>query len=216
MHKLRALSLLLLCATVSASLVLSNTPRSNQINQGTPEVIQRANLIQPQTQTIPPPRGTYHEIRSNLTIYITLGDTAPPQAVSELLVLAKDQVHDDAAHLGPTNTVPRRNNTDGLTQIIHTGLKYFIEPTRAFVHGRPPLEWGEFDSATSWLYEHHEVLLNHRQCTFVLFRKIGATTGNEVNLGFGGINGLNTTMTPASGTAKTPIELVLPSLVSIS
>ena len=194
MHQLGTISLLLLCAIESASLVLSNKPRSNSIDQGTTQIIQPSNLVQPQNHAVPPPRGTDHEIRSNLTIYITLGDTAPPQTVDELLLLAKEQVHDRATQFGPTKPVPRPKYYPEMTQLIHAGLIYNIKPTRAFVRKRPPLEWGEFEAATTWLYENSKVLFNHRQLSFVLFRKIGVTTGNEVNLGFGKIAWLNSTM----------------------
>ena len=90
--------------------------------------------------------------------------------------------------------VPRPKYYPEMTQLIHAGLIYNIEPTHAFVRGRPPLEWGEFEAATSWLSANSEMLLNHRQLSFVLFRKIGVTTGNEVNLGFGKIGWLNSTM----------------------
>ena len=194
MHQLGTISLLLLCAIESASLVLSNKPRSNSIDQGATQIIQPSNLIQPQNHPVPPPWGTDHEIRSNLTIHITLGDTAPAQTVYELLLLAKEQVHDRATQFGPMDPVPRPKQYPGMTQVIHTGLIYNIEPTHAFVRGRPPLEWGEFEAATSWLYENSKMLLNHRQLSYVLFRKIGVTTGNEINLGFGKITWLNSTM----------------------
>ena len=193
MHQLGRFPLLLLCAIESASLVLPNKPRSNSIDQGTTQIIQPLNLIQPQNHPVPPPWGTDYEIRSNLTIHITLGDTAPAQTVNELLFLAKQQVRDRATQFGPTEPVPRPKRFLEMTQLIHAGLIYKIEPTRAFVRGRPPLEWGEFEAATSWLYENSKVLLNHRQLSFVLFRKIEVTTGNEVNLGFGKIAWLNST-----------------------
>ena len=201
MHQLGSISLLLLCAIESASLVLTNKPRSNSIDQGTTQIIQPLNLVQPQNHPVPPPRGTNHDIRSNLTIYITLGDTAPTQTVYELLLLAKEQVHDHATQFGPTEPVPRPKLYPGMTQVIHSGLIYNIEPTHAFVRGRPPLEWGEFEAATSWLYENSKVLLNHRQLSFVLFRKIGVTTLNEVNLGLGRIAWLNST-TAADATSS--------------
>ena len=194
MHQLGTFSLLLLYAIESASLVLPNKPRSNSIDQGTTQIIQPLNLIQPQNHPVPPPRGTNHDIRSNLTIYITLGETAPAQSMNELLFLAKEQIHDDATQFGPTEAVPRAKFHPEMTQLIHAGLIYKFERTRAFVRGRPPLEWGEFEAATSWLYENSKALLNHRQLSFVLFRKIGVTTGNEVNLGLGKIAWLNSTM----------------------
>ena len=194
MHQLGIFPLLLLCAIESASLVLPNKPRSNSIDHVTTQTIQPLNLIQPQNHPVPPPWGTNHDIRSNLTIYITLGETAPAQTVHELLFLAKEQVQNHTTQYGPTEPVPRPKFHPELTQLIHAGLIYNIEPTRAFVRGRPPLEWGEFEAATSWLYENSKVLLNHRQLSFVLFRKIGPSTGNEVNLGFGKIRWLNSTM----------------------
>ena len=194
MHQLGTISLLLLCAIKSTSFVLSNKPRSNSIDQGTTQIIQPINLIKPQNYPVPPPRGTSYDIRSNLTIYITLGDTAPAQTVDELLLLAKEQTHDRASQFGPTEPVPRPKLYPEMTQLIHAGLIYEIEPRRALVRGRPPLEWGEFEAATSWLYESSKVFLNHRQLSFILFRKFGVTTGNEVNLGFGKITWLNSTI----------------------
>ena len=193
MHQLGTISLLLLCAIESASLILPNKPRSNSIDQGTTQIKQPLNLVQPQNRPVPPPWGTDHEIRSNLTIHITLRDTAPAQTVDALLLRAKEQVHDHAGQFGPTEPVPRPKQYPGMTQVIHAGLIYNIEPTHAFVRGRPPLEWEEFETATSWLYENSKVLLNHRQLSFVLFRKIGVTTLNEVNLGLGRIAWLNST-----------------------
>ena len=202
MHQLGIISLLLLCAIQSASLVLPNKPRSNSIDQGTTQIIQPINLIQPQNHAVPPPWGTDHEIRSNLTIHITLGDTAPVQTVYELLLKAKEQVHDRASQFGPMQPVPRPKLFPEMTQTIHKGLIYNLEPTRAFVRKRSPLEWGEFEAATSWLYENSKGLLGHRQLSFVLFRKIGVTTGNEVNLGVGKIAWLNSTMMAADATSR--------------
>ena len=189
----------------SAALVISNTPRPNAISQDTPQTIQPANLIQPQNRTGPLVWGTNYDIGSNLAIYITLDDTGPAQPLPELLLVAKQQVHDHAALFGPRTPVPRRKKSPELTQTIHAGFTYFINPTGAFVRGRPGLDWGEFEAVTSWLYEHQGMLLNHRDCTFLLFRKIGVTTGQEVNLAFGAIEPVNTTIavdTTWSGTAR--------------
>ena len=210
--------MLLLYATESASLVLSNTARSNAINQGTPQPV---NLIQPQNKTGPFTWGNelYYDIGSNLTIYITLGDTAPAQPVHELLILAKEQVHDRAARFGPITPVPRRKKARDLTHIVRAGLTYFIEPAPAFVRGRPGLEWGEFEVVTSWLYEHFTNVLKHRECTFVLFRRLSVTTGQEVNLAFGAIKPLDTTMvvkTTLSGATRLPAESVSPGSIDAS
>lgn len=213
MHLIKALCLLLLSAKQSASLVASNMPRSNAINQGVPQIIRPANLIQIQAenQTGPPTTGTYHDIGSNLTIYIILGDTAPAQAVYELLLLAKEQIHDRAAHFGPTNLVPRRQKRPDLTQTIRAGLVYYVQPSRIFNPRRPGLAWGEFEVATSWLFEHRFQYMNHRQCNFLLFGRISPLTGQELNLGFGAIELLNSTMTVKtvqSGAMKLPSDLV--------
>ena len=219
MHQFRSFSLLLLYATESASLVLFHMLRSNAINHGTPQIIQPANLIQPQNRTGLFTWGDYYDIGSNLTIYIILGDTAPVQPVHELLILAKEQVHDSAALFGPVTPVPHRKKTRDLTHIDRAGLTYFIEPVPAFVRERPGLEWGEFEVVTSWLYEHFVVLLNHRECNFVLFRRLSVTTGQEANLAFGGIKPLNSTMvvkTTLNGTTRLPAELVSPGSIDAS
>lgn len=189
MHQLRALSLLFLSAVQSASLVLSNMPRSNPIDQGTPPTLQLANLIQPQNQTGPLTWGTDHDIGSNLTVYITLGDPTPPQSLYELLVLAKEQVRDRAALFGSTTRVPRRKANPDLTQTIYQGLEYFIEPGRVLNPRHPGLQWGEFQVLTFWLYEYLWISINHRECNFVLYRR-NETTGQEVNLAFGEIKAL--------------------------
>lgn len=203
MHQLRAISVLLLYAVImqSASLVISNTPRSNAISHGTPHIIQPADIVPPQNQTGPLTWGTYYDIGSNLSVYISLGDTAPAQPFYNLLLLSKEQVHDHAALFGPTTPVPRTKHPE-LTRVIHAGLTYFIEPMRALVPGRPGLEWREFDVVTSWLYEYFRAMLNHQACTFLLFRKISVTTGQEVNLAFGEIRPVNTSDTASSGTAR--------------
>lgn len=188
----------------SASLVISNTARPSAISHGTPHIIQPANLVQPQNQTGPLTWGTYYDIGSNLTIYITLGDTAPAQPFYGLLLLSKEQVHDHATLFGPTTPVPRKRRPE-LTQVVRAGFTYFIEPTRALVPGRPGLEWREFDVVTSWLYEYFRAMLNHRDCTFLLFRKINGTTHQEVNLAFGEVRPTNTRTaldTASSGTAR--------------
>ena len=221
MHQFREFSLLLLYATESASLVLSNTARSNALNQGTPNIIQPANLIRPQNRTGPLGWGNYLycDIGSNLTIDITLGDTALAQPVHELLTLAKEQVHDRAARFGLITPVPHRKKARDLTHIVRAGLTYFIEPAPAFVRGRPGLEWGEFEVATSWLYEHFTTLLKHRECSFVLFRTLSVSTGQEVNLAFGAIRPLdNTTVmkTTLSGATRLPAESVSPGSIDAS
>ena len=203
----------------SASLVLANTPSPNAINRGTPEIIQPANLIQPQNQTDPLTWGTYYDIGSNLTVYITLGNTAPTQALDELLLLAREQVHERAALFGPTTPVPFREKKSEMRQTVHAGLTYFIEPGRAFVPRRPGLQWGEFEIVTSWLYEHREVSLNHRGCTFLLFKKLSMTTGQQANLAFGAIKPLETPVavdTTSKGTARLPLESVSQSRVDTS
>ena len=191
MHQFGALFLLLLHATQSASLVLSNTPTSNALYQGTPQIIQPANLVPPSNHTDRLIWGTNYDVGSNLTIYITLGDTALAQSLHELLQLATQQVHDRAAVFGPTKPVPSRKKEPNLTQTIRAGLVYSIEPSRALVPRRPGLEWGEFQVATSWLYEHVSVLSNRRECTFLLIRRISVSTGQEANLAFGAIKPLN-------------------------
>ena len=190
------LLLLLLYATQSASLVLSNTPTSNPLYQGTPRLIQPANLIPPSNHTDHRLTwGTYHDIGSNLTIYLTLlGSTAPASSLHELLHLATQQVHDRAALFGPTKPVPYRKKERNLTQTVGAGLVYFVEPSRPLVPRRPGLEWGEFETVTSWLDGHLEVLLNGRACTFVLFRRLSVVTGQEVNLAFGAIKPVNDTV----------------------
>ena len=202
MHHFRALflPLLLLHASQSASLVLSNTPTSNALYQGTPQTIQPGNLTPPSnrsTDRLTITRGTYHDIGSNLTIYITLGDTAvPAQSLHELLRLATQQVHHRAALFGSAAPVPHRKHERNLTQTVGAGgrLVYFVDPSPAFVPGRPGLEWGEFEAVTSWLYEHLSVVSTGREWSFVLFRRIGAATGQEVNLAFGAVKSLNGTM----------------------
>lgn len=204
MHQLRAISVLPLYAMQCASLVISNPARSNAISHGTPHIIQPTNIVKPQNQTGPLTWGTYYDIGSNLIVYITLGDTAPAQPFYDLLLLSKEQVHHHAALFGPTAPVPRKKHPE-LTQVIRAGFTYFIEPTRALVPGRPGLEWQEFDVVTSWLYEYFKAMLNHRDCTFLLFRKINVTTGQEGNLAFGEIRPLNTRIavdTASSGTAR--------------
>lgn len=186
MQHSRASYLLFLYAMQSPSLVLSNMPRSNPTNQGTPQTPQPANLIQPQNQTASRVRGTDHDIGSNLAIYIILGDPAPAQTLYQLLLLAKDQVQDRAALFGPTTLVPHRKANPELTQTIYAELEYFIEPARVLNPRRPGLEWGEFEVLTFWLYEYLWILLNHQECTFLLFRR-NVTTGQELNLAFGGI-----------------------------
>lgn len=195
----------------SASLVLANTniPRSNPINQGTPQILPPANLIQPQkNQTGRLTWGTDHDIGSNLTIYISLGDPCPPQSLYDLLILAKEQVRDRAVLFGPTTRVPHRKANPELTQTTHAGLEYFIEPGRVLNPRHPGLEWGEFEVLTSWLYEYLWILFNHRYCNYVLYRK-NVTTGMELNLAFGEIKPLETTVavdTTSSGTARLPAE----------
>ena len=198
MHQLRSLlmSLFLPYAVQSALLDLSNTPRSNPMNQGTPQILQPANLIQPQNLTSSPPGGTYYAIGSNLTVYIILGEPVPPDDLDQLLKAAKEQVQDRATLFGPKTPVPlrRKKKNLNLTETLYDGLEYFIEPGPAYVPRRPGLEWGEFQVVTSWLYEHLSVSLKHRACSFLLFRKY-VTTG-EVNLAFGTIKTLEA---PVSG-----------------
>ena len=178
--------ILLPFAVQSASLELSNTPRSNPINQGTPQILQPANLIQPQNLTSLLLGGTSYDIGSNLTVYITLGEPVPPDDLDQLLKAAKEQVQDHATSFGPQTPVPlrkKKKNRD-LTQTFYHGLEYIIEPGPAYVPRRPGLEWGEFQVVTLWLYEHLSSFLEQRACTFVLFRK------EEINLAFGKISTL--------------------------
>ena len=188
MHQLSALLMLFILpyAVQSASLESSNTPRSNPINQGTPQIIQPANLIQPQNLTNSLLGGTSYDIGSNLTVYITLGEPVSPDDLDQLLKAAKDQVQDHANSFGPQTPVPlrkKKKNRD-FTQTFYHDLEYIIEPGPAYVPRRPGLEWGEFQVVTFWLYEHLSSFLEHRACTFVLFRKEG------VNLAFGKISTL--------------------------
>lgn len=209
MHQIRALFLLFLYAIQSASLVPSNTPRSNANYPGTAQVLQLANLIQPQNQSGSLTLGTYYDIGSNLTVCIILGDTGPAQSLYELLLLAKEQVHDRAALFGSKTTVPRRKKSRDLTQTTNAGLVYFIEPARAFYPSRPGLEWGEFEVLTFWLYEHLLVPLIYRNFSFVLFSRVNVTTGQEVNLAFGAIKPLNATMplsNASSDDARLPVR----------
>lgn len=204
MHQLGAISVLPLYAMQSASLVISNTARSNAISHGTPQIIQPATIGQPQNQTGPLTGGTYYDIGSNLTIYITLGDTAPAQPLHELLLLSKEQVHNHAALFGPTTPVPRRKHPE-LTQVVRAGFTYLVEPARAFVPGRPGLLWREFDVLTAWLYGYFRTMPNDRSCTFLLFRKVNLTTGQEVNLASGEIRPTKTRIAvdaASSGTAR--------------
>ena len=183
-------------------------PRSNAVNEGALQIIQPANLIQAENQTGQLATGGYHDIGSNLTIYImTLEKTAPTQAIYELLLLAKRQIHDRAALFGPTNIVPRRQKRPDLTQTTRAGLVYYVQPSRIYNPRRPGLAWGEFEVATSWLFEH----INHRQCHFLLFGRISQLTGQELNLGFGAIELLNSTMT-VKAVQSGPIELPLDSV----
>lgn len=208
MHWVRPSSLLLVYATQSASLVLSNVPRSNPMNKVIPQILQPANTIQPQNQTGPLTWGTDHDIGSNLTVYIALGESAPVQPLYELLVLAKEQVRDRAALFGPTTLVPHRKANPDITQTIYGGLEYFIEPGRVLNPRHPGLEWGEFEVLTSWLYEYLWILLNHRLCNFVLYRR-NVTTGQELNLAFGEIKPFEITGagdTTSSRNGKLPAE----------
>lgn len=193
MRQFRAPSLLYLYTIQCASLILSNMPRSNQIDQGTPEILQPTKLMQPQNQTGSLTWGTNHDIGSDLTVYISLGDAAPAQPLYELLLLAKEQVSNSSAHFGPTTLVPRHGANPGVTQVIHAGLKYFIERARVLNPRHPGLRWGEFEVLTFWLYEYLWISLNRRECNFVLFRR-NVTTGQELNLAFGSIEPLETTM----------------------
>ena len=177
-------------AVQSASFESSNTPRSNPINQGTSQILQPANLVQPQNLTSSLPGGTYYGIGSNVTVYITLGDPVPPDDLDQLLKAAKEQVQDHVTLFGPQTPVPlrkKKKNRD-LTQTFYHDLEYIIEPGPAYVPGRPGLEWGEFQVVTFWLYESLSSLLKHRACTFVLFR------GEGVNLAFGKISTLEATV----------------------
>ncbi len=210
MHQfIASLPLLLVYATQSASLVLSNMPRSNPMNQGTPQLANPADLIQSQNQTGPLTSGTDHDIGSNLFVYMMLGDPTPTQPLYELLVMAKEQVSDRAALFGPTSVVPRRKANPQLTQTTHAGLEYFIDRSRVFSPRHPALQWKEFEILTFWLYEYLWILLNHQVCAFVLFRK-NSTTGMELNLAFGEIKTLETTRavehTTSSGPARLPAE----------
>ncbi|CAF9908818.1 hypothetical protein IMSHALPRED_007505 [Imshaugia aleurites] len=209
MHPVRPSSLLLLYATQSASLVLSNIPRSNPLNQATRQILQPANLlIQPQNQTGQLTTGTEHDIGSNLIVYITLGGSVPAEPLYKLLVLAKEQVHDRASLFGPTYQVPHHKANPDITETIYGELQYFIEPGRVLNPRHPGLEWGEFEVLTYWLYEYLWILLNHRWCTFVLYRK-NVTTGMELNLGFGEIKPYEPTVavdTASNGTAELPAE----------
>ena len=178
--------ILLPYAVQSAPLVSSNTPRSNPINQGTSQILQPATLIQPQNLTSSLLGGTYYEIGSNLTVYITPGEPVPPDDLDQLLKAAKEQVQDHATLFGPQTPVPlrkKKKNRD-LTQTFYHDLEYIIEPGPAYVRRRPGLEWGEFQVVTFWLYESLSSVLKHRACTFVLFRKEG------INLAFGKISTL--------------------------
>ncbi|CAD6592022.1 MAG: hypothetical protein ASARMPREDX12_005574 [Alectoria sarmentosa] len=178
------------------------------MNQNTPQILQPAYSIQLQNQTSPLTSGTDHDIGSNLTIYINLGGPAPAQPLYELLLLAKEQVRDRAALFGPTSRVPHRKANPDLTQTTQAGLEYFIEPGRVLNPRHPGLEWGEFEVLTFWLYEYLWILLNHRECSFVLYRR-NVTTGQELNLAFGEIRPLETTAAvdaAPSGTAKLPAE----------
>ena len=197
MHQLRALTILILLpyAVQSAPLELSNTPRSNPINQGTPQILQPVNLIQPQNLTSSLLRGTHYGIGSNLTVYITLDEPVPPDDLDQLLKAAKQQVQDHATLFGPQTPVPlrqKKKNRD-LTQTLYHDLEFIIEPGPAYVPRRPGLEWGEFQVVTFWLYEYLSSSLKHRACSFVVFRKYVAT-GEEVNLAFGKINTLEATV----------------------
>ena len=177
-------------AVQSASLKLSNTPRSNPINQGTPQILQPLNLIQPQNLTSSLLGGTNYDIGSNLSVYIVLGDPVPPDDLDQLLKAAEEQVQDHATLFGPQTPVPlrkKKKNRD-LTQTFYHDLEYIIEPGPAYVRRRPGLEWGEFQVVTFWLYEHLSILLGHRACTFVLFR------GEGINLAFGKINTIEATV----------------------
>lgn len=165
-------------------------------------------MTQLQTESDPLPWGTDHDIGSNLTIYIALGDPTPAQPLYELLLLAKEQVRDCAALFGPTTVVPHHKANPDLTQTTHAGLKYFIEPSRVFSPSHSDLVWGEFEVLTFWLYKYLWILLNHRECNFVLFRRY-VTTFQQVNLGFGAIKPLETAVavnTTLSGTARLPAE----------
>ena len=196
MHLCIALLLFLLYAKQSASLVRSDAPTSND---RTPQLIRPANLIQAENQNEPLKFGTYYDIDSNLTIYIILRNEIPTQPLNELLHLSKERIHHFAVLYGPSTPVPRGEKHSNLTQTISAGLVYFLEPSRALIPHRPGLEWGEFETTTSWLYEHRLTLLNHRECNFVLFRRISSVTGQDINLGFGVIKPLNSTMNAQTG-----------------
>ena len=95
-----------------------------------------------------------------------------------------------------------------MTQTIYGGLEYFIEPGRVLNPRHPGLEWGEFEVLTSWLYEYLWILLNHRLCNFVLYRR-NVTTGHELNLAFGEIKPFESTGavdTTSSRNGKLPAE----------
>lgn len=178
------------------------------MKQGTPQILQPANPIQLQNQSNPLAWGTDHDIGSNLTVYISLGDPAPAQPLYELLLLAKEQVRDRSALFGPTTRVPRRKANPDLTQTIHGDLEYFIEPGRVLNPRRPGLEWREFEVLTFWLYEYLWILMNHRICNFVLYRR-NVKTGQELNLAFGEIKPFEIAVvadTASSGTASLPAE----------
>ena len=182
--------ILLPYAVQSASLKSSNTPRSNPINQATPQILQPVILIQPQNLTSSLTVGTYYGIGSNLTVYITLEEPLPPDDLDQLLKAAKEQVQDHATVFGSQTPVPlrkKKKNRD-LTQTFYQDLEYIIEPGPAYVRRRPGLEWGEFQVVTFWLYQNLSSLLKHRACSFVLFR------GEGVNLAFGKINNLEATV----------------------
>ena len=189
MDRFRLSSLLFLYAAECASLVLSNMPRTNAIDQGTPQLIQPANLIQPQNHTLQSPGGNYHDIGSNLSVYLTVGDPSPAQPLTELLLLAKEQVHDRAAQFGSTTTVSYRKKQSDLRTTTHAGLVYTIQPARYTARGRPGLDWGEWDIATTWLYEYFRNMPDHYLCTFLVFRMW------EFNLAFGEIKPLETLAT---------------------
>ena len=204
MHQFRALFLLLLNTIRCASLILI----SNQINQGTPQILQPTKLIQPQIRSGSLRGGTDHDIGSDLTVYIILGHSAPAQTLYELLILAKEQVHNRTVLFGPTALVPRHDAKPDVTQVIHAGFKYFIDRARVLSPRHPGLRWGEFEVLTFWLYEYLWMSLNRRECNFVLFRK-NETSGRELNLGYGTIKPLETSMgldTPSSGIVKPPTE----------
>lgn len=208
MHQFRGLSLLFLNTILSASLIPSNMPTSNQLDQGTPQILQPTKLIQPHNQTGSHIGGTTHDIGSNLSVYIILLDAAPIETLYELLLLAKEQVHDRTVLFGPTAFVPRDHANPNVTEVTHAGFKYFIEPARFFSHRYPGLRWGEFEILTLWLYEYLWVSFNRRECNFVLFR-LNVTPGLDLNLGFGTIQPLETKMglgTTSSNIVRPPTE----------